>query len=491
MVKFIRVLVVLCFVIGVSCSEEDLKINEGVIEEETLPIEKIGIIDSTSFMVDVQNSLIVYNGTNLEFDSLLVVSKDTFLIRPNDSELLLGKSYQLEKDSITFNFYRTEIPIVILDTQGSEIPDEPKIGGTLNILNEGEIEFSSFMGIELRGGLSQTFPKKSYSVELWEDSVGEDDIKERLLSMRNDDDWILDGLWNEPLRIRDYTSHDLWLKMARYNYKDEEPETTLGINRKYCEVFLNGAYRGIYYLGEKVDRKQLNLKDYEGGIRGELYKGDYWADGVLFEGVEEFSNVSEIWSGYEAKYPDDIGEIDWANLHDLVAFVVNSDETTFNGEVGSRFDIQNVVDYFLFMNITYATDNMGKNLYTAKYNEQTPYFFVAWDMDGTFGNNSDGERLSSTDGILSNGLYNRLVQNPMFVSELKERWNSLKLGTLSETNLNAMFVDNYTFLKNNGAYERERLDENLPFNYTDSEITYITNWNSSRRVFLDTYINGL
>jgi hypothetical protein len=153
--------------------------------------------------------------------------------------------------------------------------------------------------------------------------------------------------------------------------------------------------------------------------------------------------------------------------------------------------MENAVDYFIFLNITYAIDNTGKNLYTARYNQETPYFFVAWDLDGTFGNSWTGERLTDSNNILTNGLYERLISNPIFVAMLKERWAFLKSDVLSETTINSKFVDNYNFLKGNGVYERERMDETLPFNYSDTEIEYITSWNSSRRVFLDNYINGL
>jgi hypothetical protein len=494
MLKVLRLFILALLFIIWSCSDDEIKIDEEILIEETNPeevIAKLASINLTSIMIDSAKNLMLYNGVNLEFDSLVVVNKDTFDILPNDSELFLGKKYQLIKNNESYNFYRTEIPLIILDTEGSEIPDEPKIGGTIKILDDGEIDFQGFIGIERRGGFSQTFPKKSYGIELWEDINGEDDVKESLLELRKDDDWILDALWNEPLRVRDYTAHEIWLSMARYNYSVEEPETVLGINRNYAEVFLNGAYRGIYYLGERVDRKQLNLKDFEDKLRGELYKGVNLALGTGFQGLDEFSNAATYWSGYEAEYPDDIGELDWTNLHDLVDFVVNSSEEIFDAEIGTRLDMENAVDYFIFLNITYAIDNTGKNLYTARYNQETPYFFVAWDLDGTFGNSWTGERLTDSNNILTNGLYERLISNPIFVAMLKERWAFLKSDVLSETTINSKFVDNYNFLKGNGVYERERMDETLPFNYSDTEIEYITSWNSSRRVFLDNYINGL
>lgn len=453
--------------------------------------ELIGVLDTLSLAKDENMALMVYNGANVEYDSLVVIAKDTFKIEPFDRELVLGKKYTLSNPNDSFSLFRTEIPIVVLDTKNEEIPDEPKIGGTLRLLSTGNDPFESFIGIERRGGLSQSFPKKSYSVELWEDELGEDDRKESLLGLRDDDDWILDGLWNEPLRIRDYTSHDIWLQMARFDFQEEEPEAVLGINRKYCELFLNGTYWGIYYLGEKIDRKQLKLKKYEDGARGELFKGDYWADGVVFRGVEDFSNSSETWSGFEAKYPDEEGELDWSNLYSFVRFVVESEKEDFDNGISEWADIQNMADYFIFLNLIYAIDNVGKNVYTARHDAGAPYVFVAWDMDGSFGNSYTGERLTSTNSILSNGIYDRLIENSVFVTELKNRWNSLKTGILDQNYLSSLFFENYSYLKNNGAYEREAFYETLPFNYSDTEVDFINDWMGVRLDYLDNYINSL
>lgn len=481
------------FIVG--CGNDDSDDNPQTIVPDPDPnpdtTELVGVLDTLFFARDTSKSLLVYNGANVDYDSLIVIAKDTFKISPLDDELVLGKKYTLSKSDESYSLYRTEMPMVILDTEGEEIPDEPKIGGTLKLLNPGDEPFESFIGIERRGGLSQTFPKKSYSVELWEDELGEDDRKESLLGLREDDDWILDGLWNEPLRIRDFTSHDIWLQMARFNFQEEEPEAVLGINRKYCEVFLNGMYRGIYYLGEKIDRKQLKLKKYDEGTRGELFKGDYWADGVVFDAVEDFSNSSDTWSGYEAKYPDEEGELDWTNLHGFVSFVVESEKTVFDSEIGAWADIQNMADYFIFLNLMYAIDNVGKNVYTARHDAGSPYVFVAWDMDGTFGNSFTGERLADTNSILSNGIYDRFLENNVFITELKSRWNFLKGGMLSQNNLSSMFFENFSYLKNNGAYEREEMDETFPFNYSDTEVDFINDWIGTRLNYLDDYINGL
>jgi len=346
-----------------------------------------------------------------------------------------------------------------------------------------------FTGIKLRGGSSQSYPKKSYNIELWIDKDGNQTEKLSLLGMRNDDDWILDGLWNEPIRIRDFTSHALWLEIGRTQHFGEDMK--IGINRKYCELFLNGRYQGVYYLGEKIDRKQLNLEKHTFQSGGELYKGYAQDIGVTFTGVDDFDNDSLTWSGYEAKYPNIIGEVSWRNLYNLVDFVVNSTHSSFNNEISSIMDLDNIIDYYIFLNLIYAADNIGNNIYTCRYNSSSLYFFIPWDLDGTFGNNWNGERTNITDEILSNGLYDKLLFLPDFKVITKERWNELRNVKLNTTYLKKLYRDNFEFLYRNGVYDREALVDDITKNYSDTEIDFIESWIERRVIFLDSYFNNL
>lgn len=146
--------------------------------------------------------------------------------------------------------------------------------------NQSFLEFH--IGIQYRGGWSQSLPKKSMEIEFWTDSTGTETVDHSLLGMRSDDDWNLQAMYNEPLRIRSKTSNDLWRMINTLHYQNQEPKAINGIRMKYVELFVNNEYRGLYCLGEKVDRKQLKLKKYNGNIRGELYKGVSWEGGCKY-----------------------------------------------------------------------------------------------------------------------------------------------------------------------------------------------------------------
>ena len=448
------------------------------------------VYSGSHYVIDKKLALIVYNGDEVQLDSNHAIDLKGIVFNTDDQNLIVGKGYEVTYQGKIFVFYKSELPIVFLNTGDETIPNKPKINGELIILETGEDNFESLVGIEVRGGTSKKFPKQSFSMELWESKDGKA-YKERLLNLRKDDDWVLDGMWNEPLRLRDFVGHSLWLKMGRYPYAEKKPNVTLGIDKKYVELFLNGSYRGVYYLGEKIDRKQLALKKYKDGINGELYKGKKWKPGIVFSDLEDYSNRSEKWSGYEAKYPDEIGHLNWSNLYQLVDFVVNSNQDTFNELIASKVDLENMADYYIFLNMIYGSDNNGKNLYTGRYNQQSTYFFVPWDMDASFGDNWEGKRVFKADQMISNGLYKKLLQNDEFKSEVKNRWNKLKDNVLSIDNLQSMFSLNYKYLKDNGVYEREGLNPELLFPSEHNEIDFIHTWIKERYFYLDNYFNEL
>lgn len=452
--------------------------------------QDLNLLNSDYWGIDSYHKIIVYNGNETTIDDhQLQIGNTSLDIDSDDQNVSIGKTYPVKYKGNEYLFFYTELPILSITTDEQEIVNEPKIYAQLKLLENSSPIYQSDIGIELRGYSSQSFPKKSYNIELWEDETGDDKEKISLLEMRTDDDWILDGMWNEPNRIRDFTAHDLWLDMARVQQPNED--TKLGINRKYCELFIDGHYKGVYYLGEKVDRKQLDLEESDNELEGELYKGYTWTGGVIYSNVIAFDNYNSTWHGYEAKYPKKVGEIDWTNLHKLIDYVVHSTQSDFNANIASKIDMQNAADYFIFLNMIYAPDNRGKNVYTGKLSKSSPYFFVAWDMDGTFGNNWKGERESITNKMLSNGLYNKLLLNPDFKQELKLRWNELRGNVLDNENLKNRFKENNDYLIKNGIHTREALIPGLTQNFHKTEIDFIGGWIDRRITFLDNYFSGL
>jgi len=383
-----------------------------------------------------------------------------------------------------------QIPTISIHTD-VEILDEPKVPGTFIYTGvNGEI-VSSNIGIEIRGGHSQSFPKKTYDIEFWNDATGSESIDVQFGTLREDDDWVLDAMYNEPLRINSFITHKLWLNLNQLYYKDLESKAKPGADVMYVEVSVNGEYQGVYLLSEQIDRSQLKLKkNTDTKIRGELYKGYAWDDAVLFNNPDETPNNNSLtWSGYEYRYPTEI--VDWSNVEELINFVANSTDQEFIDDIGNRFDLENLMDYFILLNLPRILDNRGKNIYLCRYDANEPYFFAPWDLDGSWGLLWNGENDPVTNGVLSNNLYDRLILNDVdgFRQKLSNKWWNYRNSLLSDSALEERINEAHQLLVDNGIYEKE--SDTWDYEYSESDLDYTFDWLEDRLVFLDEYFNDI
>ena len=434
------------------------------------------VLSGKDYVVDSVNRLILYNGANLDdHSSKIWLGTDDFRI-VNPEKNLGGNAFRMGYwHGNAYALYCTDLPIVQITTKGQEIPDDPKVFAEFLLLEPKHKPIRAVVAIERRGGVSRSFPKKSYRLELRHGTT-DSSLSMPLLGMRNDDDWLLDGMWNEPLRLRDHVSHELWNLMATAsNAKTHLPS----VDRRYCDFFLNGEYKGIYYLGERLDLHGINITQFQ------LHKATSWAKGTIFEAEKVPQDSQRNWSGFR-DYSEE--RTDWHDLHDFITFVESSSESEFESDIFNWLDLHNSVDYFIFLNLTFALDNIFKNMYIGRPDSDSPYAMTPWDLDGTFGNNWDGARVEQTDNLLANPLFDRLLENDKFRSTMKARWKILKTTILHPDSIIKLFENNHALLLKSGSYAREAAVEELPGPYRKDEMQFLKSWIVARTNFLDQWI---
>ena len=112
----------------------------------------------------------------------------------------------------TVNFTYSNLPIVIINTNGTIIPDDPKITanmkiifngpGQINNMSDQNFHFDGIVGIEKRGSSSQFISeKKPYSIEV-RDLLG-NDLAMPLLGMPSESDWALIAPYSDKALIRE------------------------------------------------------------------------------------------------------------------------------------------------------------------------------------------------------------------------------------------------------------------------------------------------
>ncbi len=301
-------------------------------------------------------------------------------------------------------------------------------------VQDGQEEFACDITIKYRGTYSASFTlKRNYTLHLKNAEGGQ--LKESLLGLREDDDWALLGGYSDPSRLRILVGLDL--------FRDTCGAAPRG---KLCEVYFGQYYKGIYTLVERPDRKSANVpKD------GALYR--VLAGSV--DGVDILSMSAgdtpqgESWYNIGKVYPaEDDG---WQAMERLHAFLTEADDAAFAVGVDEYLDLSAFADYYLFVNLTGASDNMQKNLFLCWDGEA--FYPMIWDMDAAFGRLYNAE-LSDPAAWYSSPLFERLLNIESFRALLRVRYKALREQFFPE-NVCARFEHYALQLEESGALDRE------------------------------------
>ena len=384
-----------------------------------------------------------------------------------------------------------EMPTVTIVTDGP-IVNTPAVHGTITVDDHNGTVIQMHAGFKIRGTSSQQYGKKSYRVELWTDETGTEIADTTFLGLRSDDDWNLEAMWAQPLRLRDKVANELWMEMYQLPYLENEPTALPGIRMEYVDLYVNETFMGVYALTERMDRKQLGLRKYNGNIRGLLFKGN--GNGApTFDTLPGYDNSLDTWDNYEWVYPNESDTvIDWSSLYNFTNFVMNASDVAFYSQYSTMFDADNAVDYFIFINVLKAMDNMGRNLFVARYKKTSTFFYAPWDLDAIWGLDTDGNPTASAEGILSNGFFDRLRDDCSengFSNKTRDRYNALRETVLNREHIMDLVHEQYQALVDCGAYDHEH--EAWPeFTVDESLLDVMSNWLDARFAYLDVELNA-
>ena len=413
------------------------------------------------------------------------------IVNPVDSFAYRARYRAKDSFGKTYWLHFTTLPVMhIHTTQG--ITNEPRRPARLQLTTPDGESLTTWIGVEYKGAGSLSDAKKSYRIECWTDSLATDKVDHALLGMRNDDDWDLQALYREPLRLRTPVVAELWRDLSVLHYAEQQPDAKGYVDSRYVEVYVDGLYRGIYLLAERIDRKQLQLKKYDdedAAIRGTMTK-------AVMPWVEDYTpapydNSQDYWNGHEHYFPDEA--IDWGYLSEWYDFVDGSDDSTFQAQYADWFDIPNAVDYWILLNVFRMIDNTGKNLWYVRYDNDEPLFYVPMDFNATIGMKWDNTVLDITDDTIGNAFYTRLFQDCSpggFQDLLQQRWAEVRPTLLQHGALMERVRTHHTLLTESGAYAREaaRWDaQTFPFSADTAKLTYIDTFLQARLAYLDAF----
>jgi hypothetical protein len=305
------------------------------------------------------------------------------------------------------------------------------------------------MGIEKRGSSSQMFPKKSYGLELWDDSGNSVDTS--LMDMPAESDWILNANYTDKTLIRNVMAYQIWQDMEHY-----------GTRYKHCELFVNGRYKGIYIFSEKIKRNKNRVDVAK--LKPDQNSGDPLTGGYIIKIDKQTGSGGDGWTSsypppahnngqtifYQYDYPkqEDITTEQKNYISDYVydfetALKNENFADTANGY--RKYAMEDTfIDYFIVNELSKNVDGYRLSTYLHKERDSKGgklRMGPVWDYDIAWNNANYCEG-----NVVSGWAYqfpcpddywqvpfwwSRLLQDPLFADHLKCRWLHLRQSTLS------------------------------------------------------------
>lgn len=391
-----------------------------------------------------------------------------FLSRSADTD---RKSYQLKKSENRQDFARhqdfvnrqsyvnipwphtSNLPIVIIDTDGSRIPNEPKVparikiiydeSGGRNSLDNPHIHFEGKIGIEVRGQTSQMFPKKQYGFEFQDDEGNDKDVS--IFGLPAESDWVLNGPYSDKTLMRNYLAFEFSNRIGRYASRT-----------KFVEVFLNTNvdktikaqhYVGVYLLIEKIKRgkervaiqslKSMHNKPPEitGGYILKIDKTDsqetffYTRRGTYLAHVypkgREMSHTQKVWiQNYMSNFETALAGSKFKDpKHGYAKYI----------------DVDSFIDHFIINELFKNTDGFRLSAYMYKDRGGKLTAGPVWDFNFSMGNTVFHNGWETDSWLIYTNpvpfWWDRLLSDETFKQKLVKKWKTLRKNELATSTI--------------------------------------------------------
>ena len=419
----------------------------------------------------------------------------------------------------TSPFFSSHLPILQINTNGAEIPDEPSIPAEMGIVWNGvgqsnnstgpPNEFLGNITIERRGQSSLwVFPKNGFAIET-KDNMGED-MDTSFLNFPKEEDWVLHGPYSDKTLMRNVLAMDIANRMGQYASRT-----------RFVELFINGQYEGIYVLMEKIkkDNERVDIAD----LNEMDISGDELTGGYIFKidkgdtdwySIYNMANNSGAKLQFQYVYPKR-SKIQPEQENYIQSYVDSFEHALANINylyAGKRYDdyidLESFADHFIINELSKDVDAYRISSYMHKDKDSKGGKIKAgpvWDFNLAFGN-ADYCQGATAAGWVYNIYcgntnpfwWGRMFQDEKFKNTVKCRWGQFRNGPLHLDSLNAFIDGQATFLApalennfNRWPILQEYIWPNaaVPGSY-QGEINYMKSFLENRIAWMDNNIFG-
>lgn len=424
----------------------------------------------------------------------------------------------------------SHLPLVFVDTEGQRVPGEimedydrfgqntytlaedgtDYINVSVSVIDNAEGNnhpadapaFTTRSLFRIRGNNSRQFEKLPYLMKFVDEGGLDRDIS--VMGMDAHSEWALQGPYLDKSLVRNYLCYNLSGELMDY-----------APNVRYCELFLNGEYRGLYLMLETITNGESRRLNLSGTYRGEEITGyllrfdrptetDLETPRDIYSFLERTLSMREDaairYPGKNRLTPELAKEIelDFAQLEKcLYSFDFNSDDYGYRQWI----DVDSFINYFL---INEFTRNVDAGRYSTYYYKEVGGKLKAcvWDFNNACDNfisDEFGPGGLTTD---SKPLFFMLTKDGDFVEEIIRRYREVRETFLSDEYLSRYIDDTLQWLgpaveRNNARWASVFTDyaplepEERNSRSHEEAVEQLRDWLFARGAWLDENIDAL
>ncbi len=417
--------------------------------------------------------------SKLQFDAEINIREYQHEVN-KEADASIGATTIAEDGTINPNEFVTHLPLVIIDTNGAEIPyiydynedmtdkfykDEnitnPWTDMKITVIENDDYSNAVFDTptlemdglIKIRGASSSTFAKKQYGIKLLDETKEEAEVS--VLDMEADEDWVLSNSILDSSCIRNYIAYNIGGQVFPYT-----PEA------RFCEVIMKNGdtynYCGLYLLTETVKKAEgrVDIEDFDANENQLSYILCRDRRSQIKTTLSTWASDSQLCYGwFTFQYPKE--ELLSEQVVSRIEAQVSKIEQVIYSEDYEEFltypqyiDVDSFVDYFV-VNEFFMNYDSGNNS-TYYYQDSAHKFSMGplWDYDNCW----DNYKLEAGDAeyvvFILRPWFEKLVQDPAFVKKVCKRYNELRQTIFSDEYITSFIDDTVDYLGN--AVDRDR-----------------------------------
>lgn len=427
------------------------------------------------------------------------------------------------------DFTSSNLPIIMVDTQGATVNQEEKImarmkvlyrPGHINYITDTIAEYDGHITMKIRGNTSTMYPKKGYAVETVRADTS--NLNTQLLGLPAENDWVFHGPYADKSLVRNVLAYNLGNRTGKWS-----PRT------RYVELFLNGNHQGVYLLVEKIkiDKNRLDLANLKAAdtigdelTGGFILKIDRPEPGNEIEDVDYWFSPYRAWTNLQQRVPFILHHPKGQDLHPkqvayIRDYVTRFEDAMYSDDYQDRvkgyypfIDLQSFVDYYIITELSRNLDGYRISTFLHKDKDSKGGKLTMgpfWDYNICFGNANFFEAgnpvgwvidgMGDADQYAMPFWWEKLRLDPFFNSHLKRRWNEVKDSFINTSYINSIIDSSAVELGD--AVTRNFTTWNIlsthvwPNNYLGgsygNELIYLKNWIRDRIDWMDSQIQPI